>query len=74
MFNRKQAKEELVKRSRKQTHYDVSDGDDVEVRLYGTYENGVLRTLGGSYFIISKFVADPDLVMKRLEKRKGKHA
>lgn len=75
MFNRKNAKDKLAKfPSRKQTHYDVAEGDAVELTLYGTYENGTVKTFGGSYFIVSKFIADNDVVMKKLQPRKGKHA
>lgn len=73
MFNRKAIKEKLAKSSRKQTHYDVAEGDAVELRLYGTYENGTLKTPGGSYFIVSTYITDPDIVLKKYEGGIGKH-
>lgn len=73
MFNRKKVKEKLAKSSRKLTHYNIKNGDEVELRLYGTYENGTLKTPNGSYFIASTFVTDPDLIMKKYEPKKGKH-
>ena len=74
MFNRKATKEKLAKSSRKQTHYDVKEGDAVELRLYGTYESGMLKTPNGSYFIVSTFITDPDIVLKKYEPKKGKHS
>lgn len=74
MFNRKKVKEQIAKLSRKKTHYDVSPGDAVELRLYGTYENGMVKTESGSYFITSLFAADPDVNMSKLEKQVGRHA
>ena len=73
MFNRKKIKEQLAKTSRKQTHYNVKEGDAVELRLYGVYENGTVKTPSGSYFIASTFVTDPDIVLKKLETKIGKH-
>lgn len=75
MFSRKKAKEEIAKMpSRKQTHYDVAEGDEVAITIYGRYENGTVKTMTNSYFIVSRYITDPDITMKKISTRRGKHA
>lgn len=73
MFNRKRVKEELAKASRKKTHYEVSPGDEVALTIYGVFQDGMVKTPQGSYFITSLYAADPDVNMKKYESKVGKH-
>jgi hypothetical protein len=76
MFNRKKTEFIKVKTDRRQKHYEIYEGDEVAMTIYGRYEGGTLKTMSGSYFLLpaGKHIIDPDIVIERLQPRKGKHA